>query len=134
MQRYKNIKVGDYEYKVDRFLVFSGAIIILTLLLYVLYLDDWSGEYKYYTSCDIKDGVCINPFVNSTQCEDVKIKDTPLCTQYIMFPGQAFGTPPSFWYNNFEKIGWSIVLLIIILNTILYNKEFVKNIYKKLRE
>jgi hypothetical protein len=134
MQRFKTFKVKDYEYKVDRLLIIGAFTIILILLLYTLYLDNWSGEYHYYAKCNIKDGVCVNPFFNSTQCSNLNIIDTPLCTQYVMFPGQEFGTPPSLWFTYFNWIVYIVGFGAILSNTLIYNKGFFKYIISLMKD
>lgn len=128
MQQFKEFQIKDYTYRVNRYFIFIALILIAIMLGYILYLDKFSGETKYYSSCPTseKDG-CFNAFYNSNLCLDGTISATnPLCTTKHMFPGQSIGTPPPFIVKNFSTISIIILLLTIIINHFLYNKNFFR--------
>lgn len=134
MDRFRIFQIKDYTYRVDKYIVLVTFLILLSIVGYILYFDNFSGELKYYSECpesSFNVGGCFNAFYNSNLCKDGSLDSfSPICTTEHMLPGQAIGIKPPFLITYFNEIGFGIVLLMIIINNFLYNKDFISYVKK----
>jgi len=120
-------KFGDKEYIVCLPLLWLVSFVLLSLVVFGFYQNDWSLSPNYYKYCSDPIG-CNNDFFNSVSCLGSVYEYTPICTQKFI-PYQAhIGDKPSWIIENINWISIVSIALFLILNTFLFNKKILKDI------
>ena len=134
MNMIKEFKLDDtFTYKAHR-LLFIGVIILMACFLYyVLSYDSFTGQQHYYSECPMSTANntygkgCFNSFYGSNLCADGTIaSDNLLCTIKYMEPGMSIGIKPPWFITYFETITYSLIVLTLIINTLIFNPGFFK--------
>lgn len=133
MEKFKVFHLKGYDYKFNKILLWSSLIIISILLIFTLAQDKFSGKTNYYTYCPTSERAgCFNAFYQSNLCTSGKIdSNNPLCTTKHLFPGESLGVKPPFLVRYFNSIGFTILLLTLLINNFLYNKHFLSYCFKE---
>lgn len=113
--------IDDYRY--NRPLIYGGFIVVISLLLYTFYLNDFNIMPALYMKCDTgidKSGHCENPLYMS---KNMKYCKQDWCKGPFIEPGE-YGTPPpsGFLIDNFDALALFIIILVLILNHFLFNR------------
>lgn len=117
-------KIGSVDYHIHRPIFFVATFLLLALALVGLYQNDWSLEPKFYLTCNQKDG-CVNGYYNSLACPGSPYEYTALCTREKLFYGESFGERPTFITRHINTLATVVILIALLLNTLLFNKDVV---------
>lgn len=130
MNWFKTFKYKDFEYHSSKVLVLITVLLIGSLGVYALSLNDFSGKDYYYTRCiNPEGGFCINPFYKSNLCdENIINKNDVLCTQEKLLPNTSLGIDAPWIVKNFNYVGSGMIIGFIVLNTLLFNRHIFTNL------
>lgn len=140
MRNSKTISLFGKDYVINLWISRLLILILLSLSVYMLYLNDFSFKARAYSYCPNDSSIgCVNIFYNSSICNNAGyssnlslcdkgyiFKDCPICSTNIMYPGEFLGREPDFFTSNFWLFIIGIILVVIIINTLLFNKGFFK--------
>ena len=135
MGRFKELKFGELKYFTDIYLMRGAFVVVFLFLLFVLNYDGFSGKLHLFVSCEDKPmiGKCYNPAYQSNLCGTQISSSDPLCTTEFLYPGQTLGDKPPFYIEHFATIGILFLLVVLLINTLVYNKGFFKKFYEGLK-
>lgn len=113
--------------------IFRGAIFLMVVLLGVVaYTDKLGAEPFIYVECPATThALCMNPFFGYDCYSRVPEKYAALCTKETFFPGETFGTPPSWLYENYTVIGIGVIVLAFGINHLFYRWRSGKWYYSR---
>ena len=122
-------KVGLLEYllpnyKINKW-IFRITFIFFTLWIFLGMYDNFN--YKTLTSYPYlecpKDSrfPCTNPFYEMQPCP---IKETYVCNQKNLFPGETYGKKPNFFADQAYTFTFLIFTIAFFVNHFLYNKGY----------
>ena len=130
--KFKEYQLNNQTYKVSTTIVWCFVVFGLILGITGLSYNP-TGSAKYYSSCNIPDCAssnlhacdCKNFFYNnSNYCgKDIPFEDS-LCTEEWVLNGEIVGTPPPFIIANMNVLLVAGLVLSIVINHLLYNKDF----------
>jgi hypothetical protein len=134
MEWFKEIKFNSYIYSSSKIIMLIAFILIAGLMIVALNYSKFSGKTYYYSECpeNLKTGKCVNVYFESNLCTDGTIlkQNLPygdkLCYTEFMFPGEKIGERTPWIVRNFAWCGVGILFLAILLNTLIYNKDFFR--------
>ncbi len=132
MNRFRETKLG---YKYDKLLLSSVFFLFLILIVYILYINSFDFQLHPHIICNMES--CKNPFYELQNCqqtlkilwvipiyttEDCRAK-CDWCNLEYLTRGE-YGTKPKggFFINNALLIGFSFILVGLILNHFLHNR------------
>lgn len=134
--RFKEIK----GYKVDRWIVRIMIGVLVLLLVVVLAQTGFSLEEKYYYKCpeNARGGLCENPFYKGClygNCPlglDLDYSDYPeefesISNMSLLPAGFEIGEKPPYLAENFGEITALLLVLGVIINHFLHNRDFNKS-------
>lgn len=120
-------------YKADNRIFLAAVFIILIWLCAAAWPISLDTKTHVYVNCP-------NSSINSPQCENpfwrenyVKMGLNPdehcpyvgLCDFEYLQPGQSWGSPPNFFYNNMTTFSFLIIVLAILINHFVHNKNYI---------
>ena len=133
MKRYRITEAG---YKYDKLIFYSAFSIVLLLIFYIIYINGFDFSTNIYFNCEQE--ICENPFIQLNDCkQSVNIlwviplyttKDCKLncnwCNQKFLSRGE-YGKQlkGKFLYDNLWWISIIIILMGLLLNHLIYNKN-----------
>lgn len=125
---FKELDINGQKYKFDKLLIWSCLVIILIVGLYSVFISQ--GKLYAYSECpsNIVDGVekgskCFNVYYNSNLCNDGTITGD-LCSIEVLNPGENVGDKAPFIVRNFFLISIIVLIVFLLINHFLYNKDF----------
>lgn len=84
-------------------------------------------ETKIYLECNDKLG-CLNPFYKDNyltpEIYEAECPDRVLCEIPFFVYGSSYGVPPNFWYKWSSSILVGILIVGLLLNHFLFNRDF----------
>ena len=133
---FKEFQLDGFTYRINKPLILSGFLILLIYMFICFNFSGWSGKTYYYTECpnNTMTGQCINAFYNSNLCDDKHIDRTDvLCTQKYIAEGEHLGDKAPWFIRDFNFIAISFILVLLLLNTLIFNKVFFKWLWGRFR-
>ncbi len=130
-----DIKTWGNGYKINK-IIFNLVIFIMLILFLILWSNSGFQNIKtpnYYFECD--NIICINEFYE--YCNPLGTfyyQQNRICnnipeyyyTSKVLKQGESIGEKPSIIFTGFKFIFFSLLLLAIIINHLLYNKGWRK--------
>lgn len=130
----KDIVAPDYIFNKW---IFRGALLLCLLLaIFIMAQNNFDFNTKIYFNCPSNGGICENPFYYKNyellgSIDDVmdrakamdKCPDFDLCLIKNFYPGQSYGTPPSWLLKNFGLIVLGIWIVAFAYNHGAYNEK-----------
>lgn len=129
--------IPDYNFNKDIFRL--GILIILFWLMIAAVDFGWDWKNHFYFVCH--DSVrCENPFYTPLVAEDLfslnnelvysvrpcPVSDPVICSKEFFFPGETYGSPPSFFMTHAGLFSLLIVFLMLFFNHIFFNKGYFR--------
>ena len=129
MKLFKELNILGKPYKVNRGIFLLGFLIVSSYTLICLNYDGFTGKTHLYVECPSNSisEKCFNPAFESNLCTDGKLSGQ-ICEQKFLMRGESLGDKAPGYIQNFPLFSIGFVLLLIIINSILYNREFFKNV------
>jgi len=131
----KRFRITDQGYKFDKLIFFGIFVMVLSLVLFVMYSNEFNFDLHPYVICTGE--TCKNPYYDLIDCKqtlkilwsipiyttkDCRI-DCDWCNQEFLTYGE-YGTKPKngFLLNNLAWIGILLMFFGLLMNHILHNK------------
>lgn len=130
MKSFKEYTLNDRKYIVNVWIFRVVIALCILLLLFIFYMDSWSGQYHGTsvcpnTSASRESNGCFNAFFNSTQCNNGLLNaSSPLCIIEHMSPGDVLGDVQPWYMANVWFIILGLTLFGLLLNTLLFNRDW----------
>lgn len=132
MKSFEDYDLMNNKYRVNFWILRVACLLCLALLFFIFYQDGFSGKTHGFSYCENnsinrESNGCFNGFFNSTQCLKGDVNSSsPLCTVMQMYPGEKLGDEPAWYFKNVWLLLGGIFLVSLILNTLLYNRHYIK--------
>lgn len=127
------------EYRIYRPITWTVVLITCCLILFIFYLDNFSGQTHGYSYCPSSAGVtgCFNGFYESNVCGHDRTvfffftqkgldASSPICATQHMNAGDSFGDPEPWIVANVWFIVIGLLIAGIGLNHLLFNVNYRK--------
>jgi hypothetical protein len=119
-------------YVLNKWVFRVGIALIFFWLLLAGNSLGWQWGDSVYIHCS-GENLCENPFFDPMGLNPTCLK-YGICDRETLFGGESFGSPPSFFVTHAKDFAGLMVVLMIGLNYLLFNKGFFREPLKKLGE
>jgi len=121
----------NYKFNKVVFNISFFLMLIVVLMVWSQYDFEPITKVHYYVQCE--DNICSNPLYNRCVKNDIGLRhidceniDPLFYEQEYLYEGQSLGNKPTWLMNNSVNLVFLILLLAIIVNHLLFNKDNVK--------
>lgn len=131
-------------YVLNKWVFRIGIAIIFLWLLLAGASFGFKLENSVYVHCTVSHHYCEGlPFACAESCENPfydPLGRNPVCSEYgicdreFLFDGETYGSPPSFLVTHAKDFAGLMVLLMLLLNHLLFNKGAFKKLVKAIKE
>jgi len=126
------LKLNKQEYIFDKLIFYILVCFLLLTSVIILYANNMDKSNHVYVKCEADKVRCFNPYYQDTTfCGKTIPSDSYLCTTELIEAPYEYGTPSPWYVDYFGTITILLIIISLITNHLIYNKQFKFNQFKE---